>query len=210
MGRGRKHAPVGLPLVRVVPGARAVVFRQRIPQALGRGPASVAQHPGHNATTGPLDGQPQPYFIPLVAHKSPHLIQFQHPGPIRLGAQLGRGLRFFLPVRQSSAGPRPSGAGWPVARRARPTISLPARTEPPCGRRLARIGLGGGRLCTGIWAGHGGCYSCASQHCRTCHMSTWSGACRQDTAHPTLYHRQFLDSNINVLLALFLADACLM
>ena len=73
----RQHAHVGFPLVGEIPAVPPVPGRQGLPEPSGRGRVPPAQHPGHDAPTGPLDGQPKPHFAPPLAHKRPHFIQLQ-------------------------------------------------------------------------------------------------------------------------------------
>ena len=72
-----QYAHVGIPQVGKIPAMAAVARGQRPPQAPGRGCIRLAQHPGHDALAGPLDGQPKPDLALFPAHKGPHLIQFQ-------------------------------------------------------------------------------------------------------------------------------------
>ena len=55
----------------------AVALGQGGPETAGRSRVAPAQHPGHDAPTGTLDGQPEPDFALFVAHKGPHLIEFE-------------------------------------------------------------------------------------------------------------------------------------
>ena len=111
-----QSAHVGVPEVGEVPAARpAPVGGQLVPQALRRGPAAVAQHPGHDAPAGPLNGQPEPHFLLPGPHKRPHLVQLQRRPTLSLsflGPQARRRGRsrqgFFLAA--ASPAPRP----WPA------------------------------------------------------------------------------------------------
>ena len=98
----RQHGRVGGPLVGVVPAVATVTVRQRGPEPTTGRSATGAQHPGHDASAGPLDGQLRPHFSLFAAHKRPHFIQFKCFLVLALGffwpqARQGwRGLRRFF------------------------------------------------------------------------------------------------------------------
>ena len=133
-----QNTDVAFPQVGEIPAARpAPVGGQLLPQAPGRGPAAVAEYPGHDAAAFALDGQPEPYFVLPGAHKRPHLVQFQRRPPFfssLLGLQArpaGSGYQgFFLAARQSCAARRPWLVRYCAASCARPATGPPARTAP--------------------------------------------------------------------------------
>lgn len=98
MRRLRQHEPIRLPLVGEVPGTRPVLLRQGRPPAPGRSRPAATQHPGYDAPTVALDGQPKPDFALFAPHTGLHFIEFEHVQSTRFGPQLGRSLRFFLPA----------------------------------------------------------------------------------------------------------------
>ena len=156
----RQHLGVGFPLVRKVPAALAVTPGQRLPEPTSGSCPSATQRPGHEASARPFDGQPQPDFALLAAHKRPPLLQLEHFPALFLGffrpqpwQQRAAGLRFFLVVWPPSCVPRPSRARCCVANCVRPTACLPARTAWPWPRPLAQSAPGNDRLYIG--SGHG-------------------------------------------------------
>lgn len=106
-----QNTDVAFPKVGEIPAARpAPVGGQLLPQAPGRGPAAVAEYPGHNAPAFAFDGQPAPHVVLPGAHKRLHFVQFQRRPPffsplLRPQAQpTGSGRQgFFLAARQSCA-----------------------------------------------------------------------------------------------------------
>jgi len=180
-----------------VPAAPAVAVGQGLPEPSGRGGIAPAQHPGHHAPAGPLDGQPEPDFASPTAHKRPHFIQFKHFPLLALRffrpqARQGRAwlLRFFLPAWPRSCAKHPSRARCYAASCARPVAARLARTVPPAQPRPARSGLGGRRRCSGSGRARrcAHCGECA--HCRIGRTYIESLPSAVYEVHPELDHRR--------------------
>ena len=169
----RQRAHVSREQVGKVPAMPLVATGQGLPQAPGCGRVAAAGHPGHDASAGALNGQPQPHFALFAGHKGPHLVEFKGlPFPalglFRPQAGQGRagGQRFFLSAWPPSCAKRRSRARCCVGSCARRVAVQPVRSAGPAPPPLARSGLGGHTPCSGTWRGPG-YYHCAGYvHCR--------------------------------------------
>ena len=62
----------------------AVMRRQRLSQPPQGRFAPAAQRPAHDASLGPLNGQPEPRFVLFMPHKGPQCIEFEYFPPLAL------------------------------------------------------------------------------------------------------------------------------
>ena len=85
---GGQYLRVGTPGIGKVACVAVVAAGQRLPEPRKRCGAP-AQHPGHDAPAGALNGQPKPHLALLATHKRPHFIAFRRFPALAL--------RFFRP-----------------------------------------------------------------------------------------------------------------